>query len=95
MSTSIPSKEYPPTMMPEEVTAFWGSGHHTWTKKQRETYFKWYLDILDWRIQRLLDYFDEDLSGSPEEILDRLGNKVAAVLPDSYFTYDDDDGRRL
>ena len=78
-----PSAPYPLFPIPDALA---GKDQRYWTHREGKEFFNIVLGALDERVEGLLAYFEEDASASPEELLTRLGGKVAEVLPSDQFS---------
>lgn len=69
--------DYPPFLFPEPCR---GKDTREWTRKEARLYYNWFMEHMDERIAGLLSYFQETFDGTPEDVLERLGNKVAGAI---------------
>lgn len=82
-------QSYPLFPMPVDLM---GRKPEEWSGREAKSYLEWILHVLDERVKTLLDYFQDDGSGSPEELLERLGERVAELLPSDRFSREPDRG---
>ncbi|HEY6871377.1 MAG TPA: hypothetical protein VI298_01490 [Geobacteraceae bacterium] len=57
-----------------------------WTNGEAKEYLEWLLQIHVERVNGLLAYFAENLNDAPEEVLDRIGAKIAKTLQTEEFS---------
>ena len=81
------SVSYPWFIPPPELA---GRTAEQWSKAEAKTFLEWQLRVIEPRVAQMLRYLNDDASGSRKELLLRLGEKVAAILPAKGYSIEPD-----
>lgn len=66
-----------------------------WSEEEAEEYFQWFMTNIDQRIENLCSFFGKSLQENPEKNLITFGKKSANILPESPFSEQKNNKRRL